>query len=33
MNYQLEHVAIYCKDLNESIKFYEKYFARPSDGH
>ena len=27
MNYQLEHVAIYCKDLNESIKFYEKYFA------
>ena len=26
MNYQLEHVAIYCKDLNESIKFYEKYF-------
>lgn len=27
MNYQLEHVAIYCKDLNESIKFYEKYFG------
>ena len=27
MNYQLEHVAIYCKDINESIKFYEKFFA------
>jgi catechol 2,3-dioxygenase-like lactoylglutathione lyase family enzyme len=27
VNYQLEHVAIYCKNLNESIKFYEKYFG------
>ena len=27
MNYQLEHVAIYCKDIGESIKFYEKYFG------
>jgi lactoylglutathione lyase len=27
MNYQLEHVAIYCKDLQESIKFYEKFFG------
>jgi catechol 2,3-dioxygenase-like lactoylglutathione lyase family enzyme len=26
MNYQLEHVAIYCKDINESIQFYQKYF-------
>jgi catechol 2,3-dioxygenase-like lactoylglutathione lyase family enzyme len=26
MKYQLEHVAIYCKDLNESIKFYEHFF-------
>jgi catechol 2,3-dioxygenase-like lactoylglutathione lyase family enzyme len=31
MNFQLEHVAIYCKDINESIKFYEKYFrAHPT---
>ncbi len=27
MGYQLEHIAIYCKDLNESIAFYQKYFA------
>lgn len=27
MNYQLEHVAIYCKNLHESIQFYEKYFG------
>ena len=27
MNYQLEHVAIYCKDLNAVIKFYEKFFG------
>ena len=27
MNYQLEHVAIYTKDIGESIKFYEKFFA------
>jgi predicted enzyme related to lactoylglutathione lyase len=26
MHYQLEHVAIYCRDINESIKFYEKFF-------
>lgn len=24
---KLEHVAIYCKDINESIKFYENFFA------
>ena len=27
MQYQLEHVAIHCRDLNESIKFYEKFFG------
>ena len=27
MNYQLEHVAIYCKDINATIKFYEKFFG------
>jgi catechol 2,3-dioxygenase-like lactoylglutathione lyase family enzyme len=27
MNYQLEHVAIYTKDITESIKFYEKFFG------
>jgi len=27
MNYQLEHVAIYCKNIGESIKFYEKFFG------
>ena len=27
MNYQLEHVAIYCKDLDATIKFYEKFFG------
>ncbi len=27
MSYQLEHVAIYCKDLDESIKFYQKFFG------
>jgi catechol 2,3-dioxygenase-like lactoylglutathione lyase family enzyme len=27
MKFQLEHVAIHCKDLNESIKFYEKYYG------
>ena len=31
MKFQLEHVAIHCKDLNESIKFYEKYYgAKPT---
>lgn len=27
MNYQLEHVAIYCKDIAESVKFYENFFG------
>jgi catechol 2,3-dioxygenase-like lactoylglutathione lyase family enzyme len=27
MKYQLEHVAIYCKDLHASIKFYENFFG------
>ena len=27
MEYQLEHVAILCKDLKESIGFYEKLFG------
>jgi predicted enzyme related to lactoylglutathione lyase len=27
MKYQLEHVAIYTKDISESIKFYEKFFG------
>ena len=27
MEYQLEHVAILCKDLQESIGFYEKLFG------
>jgi len=27
MNFQLEHVAIYCKDIAESVKFYEKFFG------
>ena len=27
MHYRLEHVAIHCRDLNESIKFYEKFFG------
>ena len=27
MHYQLEHVAVYCRDINESIKFYEKFFG------
>ena len=27
MNYRLEHVAIYCRDLTESIKFYERFFG------
>ena len=26
MGFQLEHVAIHCRDLNESIKFYETFF-------
>ena len=32
MHYQLEHVAIHCRDLNESIKFYEKFFGGSRDG-
>lgn len=27
MNYQLEHVAIYTKDIAASIKYYEKFFG------
>jgi catechol 2,3-dioxygenase-like lactoylglutathione lyase family enzyme len=27
MQYQLEHVAIHCRDINESIKFYEKFLG------
>jgi catechol 2,3-dioxygenase-like lactoylglutathione lyase family enzyme len=27
MNFQLEHVAIYTKDIAESIRFYEKFFG------
>jgi len=27
MNYQLEHVAIYTKDIAASIQFYEKFFG------
>ena len=27
MQYRLEHVAILCKDLNESIQFYQKIFG------
>lgn len=27
MNFQIEHVAIYTKDLDASIRFYEKFFG------
>lgn len=27
MNYQLEHIAIYTKDIAASIEFYEKFFG------
>jgi catechol 2,3-dioxygenase-like lactoylglutathione lyase family enzyme len=27
MSYRLEHVAIHCKSLNESIEFYRKFFG------
>jgi catechol 2,3-dioxygenase-like lactoylglutathione lyase family enzyme len=27
MNFQIEHVAIYTKDIDASIKFYERFFA------
>jgi catechol 2,3-dioxygenase-like lactoylglutathione lyase family enzyme len=27
MALQLEHVAIYCKDINESVHFYDKFFG------
>lgn len=27
MNYQLEHIAIYTKDIAESIQFYGKFFG------
>lgn len=27
MSYRLEHIAINCKDINESIRFYEKFLG------
>jgi catechol 2,3-dioxygenase-like lactoylglutathione lyase family enzyme len=40
MNYKLDHIALNCKVLSESISYYEKYFGgKPSairtagDGH
>ena len=27
MSFQLEHVAIYCKDIQEAIRYYEKFFG------
>jgi predicted enzyme related to lactoylglutathione lyase len=30
MNFQLEHIAIYTKDIAESVKFYEKFFGGQS---
>ena len=27
MNYQLEHIAIYTKDIAASVKYYEKFFG------
>lgn len=30
MTYQLEHVAIYCGDIDESVRFYEKFFGGQS---
>ena len=40
MNYKLDHIALNCKDLNESISYYERHFGgKPSalrqagDGH
>ena len=27
MSHRLEHVAIYCKDINESIEFYRTHFG------
>jgi catechol 2,3-dioxygenase-like lactoylglutathione lyase family enzyme len=27
MNYRLDHIALNCKDLNESVNFYEKHFS------
>jgi catechol 2,3-dioxygenase-like lactoylglutathione lyase family enzyme len=27
MNYRLEHVAIYCKNLSAAIQFYQKFFG------
>lgn len=40
MNYKLDHIALNCKDLSESISYYERHFGgKPSairqagDGH
>jgi catechol 2,3-dioxygenase-like lactoylglutathione lyase family enzyme len=30
MTYRLEHVALNCKDINESIRFYETFFGGKS---
>ncbi len=27
MNYRLDHIALNCKDLSESVSFYEKHFG------
>jgi catechol 2,3-dioxygenase-like lactoylglutathione lyase family enzyme len=27
MSLQLEHVAIYCRDIHDSVQFYEKFFG------
>ena len=27
MKFQLEHVAIYCKDIAEAVRYYEKFFG------
>jgi catechol 2,3-dioxygenase-like lactoylglutathione lyase family enzyme len=40
MNYKLDHIALNCKDLNESVEYYEKHFGgkptairKAGDGH
>lgn len=27
MNYRLDHIALNCKDLNDAVSYYEKYFG------
>jgi catechol 2,3-dioxygenase-like lactoylglutathione lyase family enzyme len=27
MNYKLDHIALNCKDLGESVKYYENHFG------